>query len=192
MNSNKIAFLDRDGVINYDYGYVHDPRDFSFQPRVFEGCKLLQDMGFRLIIVTNQSGIGRGYYSTEQFNNLCKWMIRQFRNHGVSVLDIFFCPHHPTKGIGLFKCECPCRKPKPGMLIEAQKKWIINMSESVMIGDKPSDMKAALSAKVGTRILVDTNGENLPLIIPECTYTAKNLYDAATLLINLKNNIKKP
>lgn len=178
MSFTKAAFLDRDGVINIDHAYVHKPEDFQFIDGVFEACRKLQAMGYLLIVATNQSGIGRGYYTEKDFADLCDWMKAEFKREGVDIADIFFCPHHPEKALGAYRLDCDCRKPKPGMLLAAQKKWNIDMKTSLMAGDKAADMQAALAAGVATRILVGKDGHAKPASIPECTNTAKNLLEA--------------
>lgn len=183
MSLQKAAFLDRDGVINIDHAYVHTPEEFTFIPGVFEACRQLQSAGYLLIIATNQSGIGRGYYSEEDFVRLCDWMKGKFARQGVQITDIFFCPHHPEKAIGAYRCDCDCRKPKPGMLLAAQKKWNIDMPASLMVGDKSGDMQAALCAHIGTRILVGKDGLQKPQATPECTHTAVNLLEAVQIVL---------
>ena len=178
MSFTKAAFLDRDGVINIDHAYVHKPEEFQFIDGVFDACRKLQAMGYLLIIATNQSGIGRGYYTESDFEVLCDWMRTEFKREGISITDIFFCPHHPEKAQGAYRLDCDCRKPKPGMLLSAQKKWNVDMQASLMVGDKAADMQAALAAGIATRILVGKDGHTKPVPIPECTDTAKNLLEA--------------
>lgn len=182
MSFTKAAFLDRDGVINIDHAYVHKPQEFQFIDGVFEACRKLQAMGYLLIVATNQSGIGRGYYTEKDFADLCDWMKAEFKREGVNIADIFFCPHHPEKALGAYRLDCNCRKPKPGMLLAAQKKWNIDMKASLMVGDKAADMQAALAAGVAARILVGKDGHARPESIPECTGTAKNLLEAVELI----------
>ncbi|SHO54731.1 D-glycero-beta-D-manno-heptose 1,7-bisphosphate 7-phosphatase [Vibrio quintilis] len=150
------VFLDRDGVINVDQGYVHDEHDFHFIEGVFEAARQLQEMGFLLVLVTNQSGIARGMFSEERFLSLTQWMDWNFVDNGVELDGIYYCPHHPEHGVGDYKQDCDCRKPKPGMLLSARDYLKIDMEKSVMVGDKPADMMAAKSAGVGTKVLVRT------------------------------------
>ena len=145
----KVIFLDRDGVINKEIGYLYKIKDFSFINNVFKACNYFQSVGYNLIIITNQSGIARGYYKEEDFHRLNKWMLEQFTCNGIKILDIFFCPHNPNAG-------CNCRKPKPGLLLEANKKYGIDMKKSWMIGDKEVDVSAANSAGITNTILVKT------------------------------------
>ena len=139
--SLKTIFLDRDGVINQDLKYVYKINDFIFIKGIFESCLYLQNLGYKIIIVTNQSGISRGYFSENDYQKLTKWMLNEFNNNQINILDIFYCPHGP-------KSNCSCRKPNTGLLIEAQMKYSIDMENSWMIGDKESDISAAINAGV--------------------------------------------
>jgi len=150
------VFLDRDGVINVDHGYVHDEHDFEFIEGVFEATKKLKEMGYLLVLVTNQSGIARGKFSEERFLSLTQWMDWNFVDNGVEFDGIYYCPHHAEHGQGKYKEDCDCRKPKPGMFNSAREFLKIDMEKSVMVGDKAEDMMAAQAAGVGTRILVRT------------------------------------
>lgn len=150
------VFIDRDGVINVDHGYVHTVDDFEYVEGVFEACKKLKDMGYLLVLVTNQAGIARGMYTEDEFLTLTEWMDWNFVDNGVEFDGIYYCPHHPTEGKGDYLQDCNCRKPKPGMFISARDFLKIDMANSVMIGDKTDDMKAAEAAEVGTKILVRT------------------------------------
>ena len=143
----KTIFLDRDGVINKEVGYLHKIQDFEFINGVFDACLHFQALGYQLIIVTNQSGIGRGYYDEDAFHVVNSWMLEQFKKQGVNILDVFFCPHTP-------EANCDCRKPKSGMLNQANEKHNIDMEKSWMIGDKEADVAAANSAGVKNTILV--------------------------------------
>ena len=154
--SKPAVFLDRDGVINVDHGYVHDEHDFEYIDGVFEAAKAFKDMGYRLGLVTNQSGIARGMFSEDRFLSLTQWMDWNFVDNGVELDGIYYCPHHAENGIGEYKQDCDCRKPKPGMFISARDFLKIDMAKSVMIGDKAEDMMAAEAAGVGTKVLVRT------------------------------------
>ncbi|HIF9366944.1 TPA: D-glycero-beta-D-manno-heptose 1,7-bisphosphate 7-phosphatase [Photobacterium damselae] len=149
------VFIDRDGVINVDHGYVHTTDDFEYVEGVFSACKKLKEMGYLLVLVTNQSGIARGMFTEDEFLSLTEWMDWNFVDNGVEFDGIYYCPHHP-EGQGDYRQECDCRKPKPGMLISARDYLKIDMTQSVMIGDKADDMTAAKAAEVGTKILVRT------------------------------------
>ncbi|MCL4138490.1 UNVERIFIED_CONTAM: hypothetical protein GTU68_040108 [Idotea baltica] len=144
--SKPAVFLDRDGVINVDRGYVHKRDDFEYIDGVFNAVKKCKDMGYLLVLVTNQSGIARGMFTEEQFETLTEWMDWNFAEN-----DIDF-----DATVERYKEECDCRKPNPGMFMSAQTFLDIDMENSVMIGDKKEDMMAAQAAGVGTRILVRT------------------------------------
>ncbi len=148
----KAAFLDRDGVINIDYQYVYKIEDFQFKKGIFELLKLLQDMGYTLFVVTNQSGIARGYYSVEDFYKLSDFMLKEFKKHKIVIQEIAFCPHHPD-----FTGECECRKPKPGMILDLAKRYNINLKESILIGDQKRDIECAKNAGVGKSYLVQNS-----------------------------------
>lgn len=154
--SKPAVFLDRDGVINVDHGYVHDEHDFEYIDGVFEAAKAFKDMGYLLVLVTNQSGIARGMFNEDRFLSLTQWMDWNFVDNGVELDGIYYCPHHAEQGLGDYKQDCECRKPKPGMFISARDFLKIDMANSVMIGDKAEDMMAAEAAGVGTRVLVRT------------------------------------
>lgn len=142
----KALFLDRDGIINIDSGYVHKKEKFIFLKEIFLLCIEAQKLNLQIIVITNQAGIGRGYYTKKDFHILNDWMVNEFKSRGIKILDVFYCPYHPIHGIGEYKKESECRKPKPGMLLKAAIKYDLDLSKSCLIGDKPSDVEAGLSA----------------------------------------------
>tara|TARA_B110000008_G_scaffold77350_1_gene78816 strand:- start:71 stop:598 length:528 start_codon:yes stop_codon:yes gene_type:complete len=143
----KTIFLDRDGVINEEVNYLSKIDDFKFIDGVFETCYFLKNLGFEIIVVTNQSGIARGYFSENDFKLINNWMINQFKLNKVEILDVFYCPHSNES-------NCECRKPKPGMFLAAKNKHNINMKESWMIGDSERDITAAYLAGITNTIIV--------------------------------------
>lgn len=155
----KALFLDRDGVINVEKCYVHKREDFEFMPGIFDLVRIARHMNYKVIVVTNQAGIGRGYYTEEQFHDLMDWMCGQFELNGGHIDAVYFCPFHPEFGIGNYKRQSDCRKPAPGMLIRAQKEHGVNFQESILVGDKLSDIAAGRAVGVGT--LLYLNGEPL-------------------------------
>ena len=162
MTLRPAAFLDRDGVINLDRGYVFRAADFEFVTGVFEGAAALQRLGFALVVLTNQSGIGRGLYSESDFLALTRWMNARFEQHSVHIDGVFYCPHHPTEAFGDYRCECDCRKPAPGMLQRAARELDLDLTRSAMFGDRESDLQAAAAAGVPLRYLLGTNGSSRP------------------------------
>ena len=143
-------FLDRDGVINVDHGYVCKPENFHFVEGVFELVAFAHKAGYLIVVVTNQAGIGRGYYSAADFHALTDWMKARFMEHGGHIDAVYYCPFHPEHGLGEFRRESDCRKPAPGMLLQAGRDLGIDFAKSIFVGDKPSDMAAGRAAGVGT------------------------------------------
>ena len=160
----KTIFLDRDGVINQDVQYLHRIDDFKFINGIFDTCQYFQNLGYKIIIITNQSGISRGYYSESDYYVLTKWMLNKFAKNNISILDVFHCPHGPDS-------TCDCRKPNPGMFIKAKAKHNTDMTKSWMIGDKEVDVIAANSAGIYNTILVrsshriDESNSNAKIIL---------------------------
>jgi len=152
----KTIFLDRDGVINKDVNYLHRIEDFEFIDGIFEACLHFLNLNYQIIIITNQSGIYRGYFTESDYQKLTIWMQIQFKNNNINILDVFHCSHGP-------KSNCICRKPNPGMLIEAQIKYNIDMENSWMIGDNERDITAAIAASVGNTILLNNNQKKISL-----------------------------
>ena len=150
------AFLDRDGVINADHGYVVRWEDFELLPGVEAALRALQDLGYQLVIVTNQSGIGRGLYTELDFAALNEALRTHLGISGVDIAGIYHCPHHPSEARGEYLQVCDCRKPAPGLLLAAIADLGIDPEQSIMVGDKPSDMEAALRAGVARRFQVTT------------------------------------
>ncbi len=154
MNRIRAVFLDRDGVINVDHGYVHTPERFEFVPGIFDLCRHAIMRGFHIVVVTNQAGIGRGKFTEEQFQTLTAWMRTRFEAEGVAILDVYHCPTHPEHGIGEYRTESEDRKPNPGMFLRAAREHAIDMAASVALGDKAGDLQAAFDAGVETRLLL--------------------------------------
>lgn len=154
----KAAFLDRDGVINWDYGYVYQRDDFQFIPGVFEATRQLTLKGYKIVIVTNQSGIGRGKFSMSDFTKLSFWMLGKFLSHDVALSGLYFCPHHPTEALGAFKIKCNCRKPGSKMIIDAIDDLKIEPESSVLFGDKQSDIISGFNAGIKKLFLLKKNG----------------------------------
>lgn len=151
----KALFLDRDGVINVDHGYVHTPEDTEWVSGIFELCARAQRAGYLLVVVTNQAGIARGYYSVGKFLDYTQWIHEQFAAQGTPLTATYYCPHHPDAGVGVLQLDCDCRKPKPGMLLSAGFDLQLDLSASLLVGDKLSDLAAATAAGVGKGVLVD-------------------------------------
>jgi len=149
-------FLDRDGVINVDHGYVHTPEEFEFVGGIFDLVASANRAGYFVVVVTNQAGIGRGYYSESEFDVLTNWMKARFAEHGGTIDAVYFCPYHPEHGVGDYLRESEFRKPAPGMLLQAQSELGIDLNQSIFIGDKPTDMAAGRTVGVGTLLLFNS------------------------------------
>lgn len=142
---HRAVFLDRDGVINVDTGYVHTVEDFTFLPGAIDAMARLQAAGYILIIITNQSGIGRGYFTDQAFRSLTSWMTEQLKVAGVNVRRTYHCPHVPVDDLAL---ACRCRKPAPGLILAAAEEFDLNLAQSILVGDKPTDIAAGRAAGV--------------------------------------------
>ena len=176
MGNNKALFLDRDGVINIERGYVHRREAFQFQEGIFELCRAAQTLSYLLVVITNQAGIARGYYTESEFLELTEWMIDKFAEQQVQIAHVYYCPYHPVHGNGRYKYDSPDRKPKPGMLLRARVDFDLNISSSVYIGDKPSDMQAAGAAGVGTKILLRPGAAEMEVQEDDC-YVSGSLHN---------------
>ena len=147
-------FLDRDGVINIDEGYTHKWSEFVFIEGVLEALKKLSDLDKNLIIVTNQSGIARGYYTEQDYLQLEKMMLNTMKNFGIKILDVYHCPHHIDGSIASLSIACSFRKPSPGMILSAIKEHDLDASRSIILGDKESDIEAGENAKLAGKYLI--------------------------------------
>ena len=145
-NPNYALFLDRDGVINKDKGYVHKIDDFEFNEEIFNLVRTARIYDLKVIIITNQSGISRGFYSQNDYQKLTNWMLGQFNNHEISILDTFYCPHSPES-------KCNCRKPKPGMVNHLIDKFALNREECLIIGDSKKDAECGINANINYVLL---------------------------------------
>ncbi len=143
---NKALFLDRDGVINHEVGYLHAAEDVRWVAGIFELCRVAVGSGYKLVVVTNQAGIARGLYTEAQFETLMEWMRGEFVARGVALDAVYFSPYHPVHGLGEYKREHEDRKPGPGMLLRAAKDLGLDLGRSVMVGDRCSDVGAANAA----------------------------------------------
>ena len=168
---NKALFLDRDGVINIDYGYVHRRADFQFQDGLFELCRHFQARNYKIIIITNQSGIARGYYTENDLLELHKYMLNEFRHEEISITDIFYC-------VSVDDAH-PDRKPNPGMFLKARDAHALDMAASVSVGDKERDIIAAKKAGVGVNVLL----VKTIAITTIAEHKAKNLREVMALCI---------
>jgi D-glycero-D-manno-heptose 1,7-bisphosphate phosphatase len=184
ISGNRALFLDRDGVINHDSGYTSSAENFRFIDGIFDLCRTARRSGYLLIVVTNQAGIGRGYYSEQDFVTLTNWMCERFEDEDAPITDVLHCSYHPEYGVGCYKKESFDRKPNPGMLLRAAEKHGLDLEHSIMIGDKDSDMQAASKAGVGVRCHYLANGRE-QVLSSAATHQIKLLREGISLLCGL-------
>lgn len=158
--SRPALFLDRDGVINIDHAYVCKKEDFEFVDGIFELCRRAKQLGFLICVVTNQAGIGRGYYTEADFLRLTDWMCGVFIDEGAIIDRVYFCPTHPVHGLGEYRVDSPFRKPGPGMILQAAQELNIDLSRSILLGDKETDIAAGIAAGVACNLLFCSQSAN--------------------------------
>lgn len=180
MKINKALFLDRDGVININHGYVHSKYNFDFVDGIFDLVREARKAGYMVIVVTNQAGIGRGYYSEAQFHELTLWMCDVFKKQLAQIDKVYFSPYHPTAGLGIYLRDEETRKPRPGMLLKAKLEFNLSLRDSVLVGDKSSDILAGAAAGVGVNILL--SDDPAPELDDVEFYRVKALSDALIYL----------
>ena len=172
---NRALFLDRDGVINVEKNYVYRIEDFEFVDGVFDLCAVAQKAGFRLVVVTNQAGIGRGFYSEDDFHKLNDWMIEQFHTRSIAIDRVYFCPFHPVHGIGKYKRDSSDRKPGPGMILRASTDLDLDLDQSILVGDKQTDIEAGIAAGVRHNVLVGSESAHNDVPLPDLRVVAARL-----------------
>jgi D-glycero-D-manno-heptose 1,7-bisphosphate phosphatase len=154
QEARRALFLDRDGVVNVEIGYLHRIEDVEFMPGIVSLCRTAIELGYKLVVVTNQAGIARGLYAEDDYQTLMTWMRGELRREGVEFDAVYHCPYHPKHGIGEYQREHEDRKPGTGMLQRAVRELGVSLTESVMVGDRCTDMTAANSAGLRQAFLV--------------------------------------
>lgn len=165
---NKAVFFDRDGTLNVEKDYLYRPEDFQWEQDAVEAIKYCHEQGYLVIVVTNQSGVARGYYKEEDILRLHEYMDGLLAREGTKIDGYYYCPHHPQAQVERYRQNCSCRKPLPGLVIQAIKDFDIEPSRSLMIGDKPRDVECGQAAGV-----------------------KGVLYQGGSLLMAVKNNLIK-
>jgi D-glycero-D-manno-heptose 1,7-bisphosphate phosphatase len=160
----KALFLDRDGVINEEVNYAHKIEQIKFVEGIFDLAAAAIRKDYKIFVVTNQAGIGRGYYTEADFHALTNWIEAQFAANNAPISKTYFCPNHPEHGQGKYKIDCNFRKPKPGMILQAVEEYGIELASSILIGDRETDIHAAKNAGIGTKILFTHDAQNTKTI----------------------------
>jgi len=179
----KAAFIDRDGVVNEERDYVHRVEDFHLLPGVKTGLRLLQDHGWKLVVVTNQAGIARGLYTEYDFQCLTRHMRALLAQDDIRLDGVYHCPHHPTAGVEGARIDCGCRKPRPGMLLQAAADLKLALPDSVIVGDKDSDLMAGRAAGLAACVLVESGHEPTDATRRLADHVAPGLEQAAQWIV---------
>ena len=186
---NKAIFLDRDGTINYEKGYLYKIEDFEIIPGVLDALRLLQLANYKLIIITNQSGIARGYYDIADFKKLNNWMVETLKKEGVFIDDVYYCPHHPDAVIEKYRKKCNCRKPKTGLFRRAITDYNLDIDLCFAIGDKLRD--CSICTNTGCKGFLISNNEEKKIIeevkkgLIENVQYAENLLEATKQILKI-------
>lgn len=154
IQSKAALFLDRDGIINIDHGYVASIDRFEWVPGIFDLCRTAVCAGYAIVVVTNQAGIARGYYDQQQFQSLSEWMIARFAERDIPIARVVGCPHHPQGAVGSLSINCECRKPAPGMITRTVADFDLDPAQCILIGDQMTDVDAGRAAQIGTNLLI--------------------------------------
>jgi D-glycero-D-manno-heptose 1,7-bisphosphate phosphatase len=153
LHRQPAVFLDRDGTLNQDTGYVHRIADFRWLPGAVNAIRRLNDAGYFVFVVTNQSGVARGLFDEAAVNDLHRWMNEELRGAGAHIDDMRYCPHHPEASIAAYRVTCSCRKPAAGMLLDLMNCWPVILETSIMVGDKATDAAAGRAAGIASAIV---------------------------------------
>jgi len=183
MAKRKAVFLDRDGTINVEVKYLSKVEDFQFIPGVPWALKCLKEAGFLLVVVTNQSGIGRGFYDEAALDGIHAHMHADLAKFGAAIDACYFCPHHPEHATGDYRRECGCRKPLPGMLQQAAQDLDIDLAASFMVGDKIADMEAGLAAGCSSLLVLTGHGSTELAGLPAGVRSYPDLLAAAEAIL---------
>lgn len=186
MNRKSLSpaiFIDRDGVINKELEYVWRVENFHILPGVVDGIRRLQNAGFRTFVITNQAGIGRGFFTEQDFSNITNFMLTSLTGEGVHIDEVYFCPHHPEHGLGRYKTDCVCRKPQPGMILKACAEHAIDPSASYLIGDKATDIAAGRAAHLKGCVLVKSGHPVDQQDAASADVVVADLYEAAVWIL---------
>ncbi len=181
--NNGAVFLDRDGTINEEVGYLDSLEKLRIFSAAFDAVRMINTSGMKVVVVTNQSGVARGFFDEAFLKTVHEHMRKTFQERGAFIDRFYYCPHHPTEGVGRYRVSCGCRKPEPGMLLQASEELDIDLSSSYMVGDTARDMESATRAGA-TGILVKTGyGREVALSGIGAAYIAEDILDAAQWIL---------
>lgn len=190
---NKAIFLDRDGTLNVEKNYLYKIEDFEWLPGTIEALKLLQDAGYLLVIITNQSGIGRGYYTEEDYLKLERWMLQTLKERGINLSAVYHCPHLPDAQVEKYRKDCTCRKPKLGMFRQAIADLEIDVDRSFAIGDKIRDCTICAKTKCKGFLIAENERPEIIQQVKEGGYKgvryAKDLLESAQMIVGHLNTL---
>ncbi len=178
MSGIKVAFLDRDGVINKEVNYLHRIKDFEYTSNCKEALLNLIYKGFKIVIVTNQAGIAKGIFKEADYLNLTRWLRQDLNNSGIEISNIFYCPHHIEGILTDYAYDCECRKPKTGLLEKANQQFIIDLNKSILVGDKLSDIEAGQNFGL-TNLFLVRSGHEINYQVPKGVVILDNLYSVS-------------
>jgi len=181
LKKNPALFLDRDGTLIKEKGYLCDPGELELLPGVVEGLKATQKMGFKLVVVSNQSGVARGLFPESQVLEINLSLEKIFLEQGVEIDRFYYCPHHPRASIPAYRGLCTCRKPRPGQVYRAKRELGLDLSRSFLIGDKISDVETARAAKVKSILLLTgakSRYEKIPPVYHLPDFVARNFWES--------------
>lgn len=181
------VFLDRDGTINLDKGYFYLPEEFEFEQGSVEAIRLLNQAGYKVFVISNQSGIARGCFTEAQVDHLHQWMNEELAKSDAHIDAFYYCPHHAELGVGSYKKICDCRKPAPGLLLKAGREWNIDMKHSYMVGDHNSDIGAGTAAGVQPFFVRTGHGKQEEKLLASNVLRANNLYEVVKKYILVSN-----
>lgn len=183
MLSEFAVFIDRDGTINVDVDFLSSPSQLQLIPRSAEAIRELNDLGIAVVVITNQSGIARGLYTEDDLRRVHEAMDSELKKFGATVLEYFYCPHHPEEGLPPYRIECECRKPKPGMLNQAKQKYGFSLTRSFVVGDKCIDVQTGKAVGAVAIQVATGYGEKEKLLCGNIRdYFASDLYDAVQFI----------
>ena len=186
MNNNKCVFLDRDGVLIKDVGYLKNPKDIIILPGSLEALKALKTAGYLLIIVTNQAGVAKGFFSMDDLASVHDRLLQIYEDNEIRIDDLYFCPHHDKGTVEPYNIKCSCRKPSAGMVLKGVEKFDVDTGRSFMIGDKDSDIMLAKNSGLKSFYIRNDMYEHDDNIIPD--FYVKDLKEAAEIILHNQNN----